>query len=1005
MPTQDLASNFTGHDVSLGSTIAKLAAAVEGLGKKSEESSHRANRSFLSMGSSMGKLHGSMGLLTSGMGGLFGTIAAFNVVSVIKGAADFEASMMRIHTQAGVAKDQIASLSKSVLALAGPTATAPEQLATSLYHLESVGISGAAALNATKIAAQGAMIGNADLESVTNALTATLVSGVKGAQNMGEAMGSLNSIVGAGDMKMQDLAEAFGTGFLASVKTFGISLNDVGAALATFGDANVRGAEAATQLRMAVLFMAKPVASAAPVFAHLGMSMTQMAKDMQSGGLIKALKDLKSHMIAAGDTGVKQGQVLVDAFGHKAGTGLSTLIDQLGRVEAKAKQVGAGAKSFGQDWKDTTETAAYKMKKFHETITALGITIGTNLLPIVAKLADWLGKELPKAIDWAKAAFARIKPLAVQVFQDIMSAVKSLMPMLKSFAEWLISAKAFVVPFAAGVLVLVGAFKALKVIGTVIQAVKMLNLAMKANVIILVVSLIAALVAAFITAWQTSKTFRDTMTQVWKDIEKVVGFVVQKIVEYLRGLVHMFLSYIGMILHGAAAAFGWMVPSLKTARDAFDRFEKTTLDGMQNFADASARLGHDAGANYLNGLKDGLAGHGNHEPGYGSKIGSISYQTYSGGHSESAKTDAFVTKGINAANRAAKQASSAAALQKQLDAMMKGLGASGQTTPGAGAGLDPYGDPLAHGKTKKGPKHTPEWIAQHKRELEALRDIWQAAHKRQLDALKDVQEALKKTAAEHKKMAQAADKAAKDAVAALAAQAKAFAAAVDAFRTAMKDAIQGGAIDISQLILDPNGQNGGLAWLQINLADRLAAVKKFAADLKALAAAGASKDLLAQVAGMGPDQGDQLAQQLITGGSDAIKGVSDQMKQISDAAQSGADVLTKQFYGPGASAIDQLIAGMESQFPKLRKVLAAIAAEVATAMGGPSSTPGIAAAGYNQHAPGMAPSSGVVNLHINGQQFGTIIAPFIGQPIRQGAIKTVQTAGSYTGGTTYTPGG
>ena len=53
----------------------------------------------------------------------------------------------------------------------------------------------------------------------------------------------LNATVGAGDMKMQDLAEAFGAGMVAVVKGYGLSLKDVGAALATFGDNNIRGCQ------------------------------------------------------------------------------------------------------------------------------------------------------------------------------------------------------------------------------------------------------------------------------------------------------------------------------------------------------------------------------------------------------------------------------------------------------------------------------------------------------------------------------------------------------------------------------------------------------------------------------------------------------------------------------------------------------------------------------------------------------------------------------------------
>src|SRR5260221_7888116 len=126
-----------------------------------------------------------------------------------------------------------------------------------MYHVESncesIGIRGPKALKLVKIAAEGAAVGGADLTDVTNALTAVVASGIKGVHSFAGAMGVLNKIVGVGDMSMQDLADAFGTGVLASVKGFGVTIKDAGAALAVFGDNNIRGAHAGTQLRMAVM--------------------------------------------------------------------------------------------------------------------------------------------------------------------------------------------------------------------------------------------------------------------------------------------------------------------------------------------------------------------------------------------------------------------------------------------------------------------------------------------------------------------------------------------------------------------------------------------------------------------------------------------------------------------------------------------------------------------------------------------------------------------------------
>ena len=348
------------------------------------------------------------GLATFGLG-----VAAAGVgigVAATNSAAKFQAAMELIRTQAGYSQAQVDSMSQSVLNLAGPTGQAPMDLAAGLYHLASATKDPKKAMAELKVAAEGAKVGHANLEDVTNALNAAVVSGIPGVQDLNQAMGAMNATVGAGDMKMQDLADAFGSGMLASVKGFGLSMNDVGAALATFGDNNIRGADAATQLRMAVLFMAQPAKTAKKALGGIGMTTTQLAKDMQSGGLLKAVGDLHDHLVKAGDTGDKVGQVLVQAFGHRAGTGLSVLVDQYDRLKQKSAEVKKGAGGFQDAWKATLNNFQTKMDSVRHTIDALGIKLGLWLIPWVEKAADaflkftgWLDKHKQVALALAGA--------------------------------------------------------------------------------------------------------------------------------------------------------------------------------------------------------------------------------------------------------------------------------------------------------------------------------------------------------------------------------------------------------------------------------------------------------------------------------------------------------------------------------------------------------------------------------------------------------------------------
>src|SRR5438046_3160334 len=77
-------------------------------------------------------------------------------------------------------------------------------------------------------------------------------SGIKGAQTFGQTASTVNAIIGAGNMRMEDFVAAIGTGILPSAKTFGVSLQSVGAGLALMTDEGVPAVDAATRLRMSL---------------------------------------------------------------------------------------------------------------------------------------------------------------------------------------------------------------------------------------------------------------------------------------------------------------------------------------------------------------------------------------------------------------------------------------------------------------------------------------------------------------------------------------------------------------------------------------------------------------------------------------------------------------------------------------------------------------------------------------------------------------------------------
>lgn len=405
----------------------ETAAKAGGLGGILSGAFGRGSTAAKSFGSDAGSVVPVLGSVTSGVLAVGAATAVVAGVTA-KMASTFQASMEQLHTQAGVDQRDIAGLSAGVLKLAGQVGQSPDSLAQALYHVESTfektGLTGKQAMDILRTAAEGARIGGSDLVDTQNALDAAVVSGIKGVQNYGQAMGLLNATVGIGDMKMQDLNEALSTGVLVQVKQYGVTMRDTAAALATFGDNNIRGANAGTALRMSVQAMTKAVAGGDEKLAKIGISTKQLTADMQQGGLNQALNDLVDHMNTAGLTGDKVGGFLTNVFGKRVGTGIGVLVGQVGLFNDAFAKAGAASMSFGEDWARTQDTTKQKVAEAKSALDAFGIELGDVFLPIV-NLAISGVTLLAKGLSIAFAPVARGILVAFQAMGAGAKALKS----------------------------------------------------------------------------------------------------------------------------------------------------------------------------------------------------------------------------------------------------------------------------------------------------------------------------------------------------------------------------------------------------------------------------------------------------------------------------------------------------------------------------------------------------------------------------------------------------
>lgn len=322
-------------------------------------------------------------------------------------AMDFQQSMLLIHTQAGASMDEVDRLSKSVLNLAKIEPQSPNDLAQALYRLEGAGLRGAKAMTGLKAAADLAAVGNANVEDTAKTLSQVWFSGIKGASNLKKVVAEMNATVGAGDMRLQQLVDALGTGIMPVAKNAGLRMRDITGALAVFGDEtnNVSGWTA--QLATALHYLYAPTTKGANAMDSIGLSGKKLGQDFRKkNGLLTALKDLRGHLdkLPGGFRGLKAAQTLSEILPGGRGRVLNVMLGQIDRYEAKIKQIGGTTNRFGEAVAKTHQTAAFKIKAAWSTIQVALIHLGGHILPLAS--AAFVG--VASAVDKLSSAMGKL---------------------------------------------------------------------------------------------------------------------------------------------------------------------------------------------------------------------------------------------------------------------------------------------------------------------------------------------------------------------------------------------------------------------------------------------------------------------------------------------------------------------------------------------------------------------------------------------------------------------
>lgn len=314
----------------------------------------------------------------------------------------------------------------------------------------------------------------------------------------------------------------------------GVASGEIAALGASMIATGVQSDVAATGIKNLILGMTAgegATKSQAAAFQQLGFDAADMAKRMQTdakGAIMDVFRALQS---LPKD---QQASVLADLFGKESIGAIAPLLTNLDALESNFKKVGDASQYAGSmeaEYQARSRTTANQLQLAKNAIVAVGIGIGSALLPAINGVLNAIIPVVSAFANWAQQNQGIVQTMVALAasFAGILLAARTLLAIRAGFNMLKETARLFYTVNQNGQIVLRGAamasniFKAgLSGLGTAFRlaatGARALALALMANPIIAIVAVIIAVVAAIIYFWNTNEQFRAAIIAIWNNI-------------------------------------------------------------------------------------------------------------------------------------------------------------------------------------------------------------------------------------------------------------------------------------------------------------------------------------------------------------------------------------------------------------------------------------------------------------------------------------------------------
>ena len=291
----------------------------------------------------------------------------------------------------GVTKGAIRNMRKELLDLSADSGQAIEVLTKARYDIVSAGFSSAAesalVLNqSVKLATASATTAAAAADILTTALNAY---GLEADQTT-RVSDVLFNTVKLGKTTMTELAASLGT-VLPTARAAGVSIEEVGSAMATMTAAGLDTAIATTSLNGVISAMAAPTDDAKKALKELGIETTD-----QTGNMLNLLDVIQQF------EGLSLEEVSKLIPDRRAARGLLAMANNVDVLDTALQSMGRSAGVTEEKFGEMSETLGVKLDKAIATAKVAMIEFGDTVAPIAETLVTTFTDVLSAVTDFIR---------------------------------------------------------------------------------------------------------------------------------------------------------------------------------------------------------------------------------------------------------------------------------------------------------------------------------------------------------------------------------------------------------------------------------------------------------------------------------------------------------------------------------------------------------------------------------------------------------------------------